>query len=132
MVTASQKQINEGKMKILITTALTVVLLGGCATRGANYVPLVDMKGRSPDMINQDIMECQQYAKQRLDAAGGAVAGAIIGALIGTALSPRGYRNEMAGYGATAGAISGGAQANETQEVIIKRCLAGRGYNVLN
>ena len=43
-----------------------------------------------------------------------------------------GYRNEPAGYGATVGAISGGAQANETQEVIIKRCLAGRGYNVLN
>ncbi len=118
-------------MKTLML-ALVILALAGCATRGANYVPLVDMKNRDPTAFNQDVIECQQYAKQRLDAAGGAVAGAIIGALIGTALSPRGYRNEMAGYGATAGAISGGAQANETQEVIIKRCLAGRGYNVLN
>ena len=119
-------------MKTLIAAAMAIALMVGCATRGANYVPLVDMKNRDPVMFNQDVTECQQYAKQRLDAAGGAVAGAIIGALIGTALSPRGYRNEMAGYGATAGAISGGAQANESQEVIIKRCLAGRGYNVLN
>lgn len=119
-------------MKCLVTTALTVVLLVGCATRGANYVPVVDTKYKDPAALQNDTRECQEYAKQRLDAAGGAVAGAIIGALIGTALSPRGYRNEMAGYGATAGAISGGAQANETQEVIIKRCLAGRGYNVLN
>ncbi len=115
-----------------LTITLLLLVLAGCATRGANYVPLVDMKNRHPAAFNQDVIECQQYAKQSLDAAGGAVAGAIIGALIGTALSPRGYRNEMAGYGATAGAISGGAQANETQEVIIKRCLAGRGYNVLN
>lgn len=119
-------------MRKVITTALAVVLLAGCATRGANYVPLVDMKNHDPAAFNQDISECQQYAKQRLDAAGGAVAGALIGALIGAALSPRGYRNEVAGYGATAGAISGGAQANETQEVIVKRCLMGRGYNVLS
>ena len=119
-------------MKRIVLTALVVALTAGCATRGANYVPLVDMKDRDTATFNQDVTECQQYAKQRLDAAGGAVAGALIGALIGAALSPRGYRNEVAGYGATAGAISGGAQANETQEVIIKRCLAGRGYNVLN
>lgn len=119
-------------MKKILAFVCSSMMLAGCATRGANYVPLVDMKNRDPVTFNQDVMECQQYAKQRLDAAGGAVAGALIGALIGTALSPRGYRNEVAGYGATAGAISGGAQANETQEVIIKRCLAGRGYNVLN
>ena len=119
-------------MSRFATAALAVIMLVGCATRGANYVPLVDMKNRDPVTFNQDVVECQQYAKQRLDAAGGAIAGALIGALIGTALSPRGYRNETAGYGATVGAISGGAQANETQEVIIKRCLSGRGYNVLN
>ncbi len=119
-------------MKKCIAVALVVTILTGCATRGANYVPLVDMKIRDSAAFNQDVMECQQYAKQSLDAASGAVAGAIIGALIGTALSTRGYRNEAAGYGATVGAISGGVHANDTQESIVKRCLAGRGYNVLN
>ena len=45
---------------------------------------------------------------------------------------PRGYRNFGAGQGAAVGAIAGDAQANDTQGNIVKRCMAGRVYNVLN
>ena len=119
-------------MKMTVSTILVLATLTGCATRGANYVPLVDMKGKEQQQFNTDVSECQVYAKQRMDAADGAVAGAVVGALLGALIAPRGYRNELAGRAAIAGAAGGAAGANETQETITKRCLAGRGYNVLN
>lgn len=119
-------------MKSTILAAVLVATLAGCATRGANYVPLVDMKGHEQAQFDRDTTECQQYAKQRMDAASGAVAGAVIGGLLAAALMPRGYRNYGAGQGALVGGVSGGVAANQNQEMITKRCLAGRGYNILN
>lgn len=119
-------------MKKLVIAAVSVALLAGCATRGANYVPLVDMKGKDYDTFDTDVKECQAYAKQRMDGAQGALAGAILGAALGAALAPRGYRNQVAGHGAAAGALTGGIAATDNQETITRRCLFGRGYNVLN
>jgi len=115
-----------------LTIALLMLTLAGCATRGANYVPVVDTKYKDPAALQNDTRECQQYALQRANAEQGAVVGALVGALLGAALAPRGHRNYVAGQGAIIGGVGGAASANETQEVIIKRCLAGRGYNVLN
>ena len=111
--------------------ALFAVLATGCASRGSQYTPIVDMKGRDWAQFSQDTGECQVYARQRPGAAAGAIAGALAGALLGAALAPRGYRNNVAGYGAVAGGVGAAAGANESQESIIRRCLAGRGYNVL-
>lgn len=108
------------------------ISISGCATRGAGYVPLVDMKGKSELEFSSDTADCQQYAKRRMDAGAGAAAGAIAGALLGAFLAPRGYKNEVAGKAAVLGGVAGAGDANESQEAIIKRCLAGRGYNVLD
>ncbi len=119
--------------KILICL-IALSLTAGCATRprGAAYVPIVDMQGHNEYAFLNDLQDCQNYAKQTMSAAEGAVAGAIAGALLGALIAPRGYRNYAAGRVGAAGAITGGLQANDTQESITKRCLAGRGYNVLN
>lgn len=121
-------------MKRVIVSVVAVSFLAGCATnpRGAGYVPLVDMKGHNEEQFAVDVRECQAYARQRMDAAQGAMAGAVAGALLGALLAPRGHRNYVASRTATVGAVSGGLAANENQETITKRCLAGRGYNVLN
>jgi outer membrane lipoprotein SlyB len=119
-------------MKRLAVAALVVLTMAGCATRGANYQPLIDTKGRDQAQLAQDTSECQVFAKQRMDAASGAVAGAVLGAVIGALLMPHGFRNQGAGYGALFGGASGAGSANDTQETIVKRCLAGRGYSVLN
>jgi outer membrane lipoprotein SlyB len=115
-------------------TILTALALTACATvpHGAAYVPLADMQGKNPDQFARDVAECQVYAGQRMDAAQGAMVGAVAGALLGAFLAPRGYRNEVAGKIGALGALGGAAEANDTQETITKRCLAGRGYNVLN
>ena len=119
-------------MQKLISVLVISAFVTGCATRGANYQPMVDTKNKSAAAIAQDTMECQQFAKKTMDAASGAVAGAIAGAVLMALIMPHGYRNYAAGQGAAAGAVAGAASATDTQETIIKRCLAGRGYSVLN
>jgi outer membrane lipoprotein SlyB len=104
--------------------------LGACATRGAGYQPIIDAKGVSQAQYNVDLSECQQYA-HRVSAGDSAAVGAVAGALLGAFLAPRGHRSDVAGRGAVLGALAGGGQGVETQESIIKRCLAGRGYSVL-
>lgn len=63
--------------------------------------------------------------------------GAVFGALLGVALlavggGRGGWGNEAAAVGAVAGGLQGAAAGEGTQRDIIKRCMAGRGYSVLN
>jgi uncharacterized protein YcfJ len=118
-------------MKII--AVILALSLAGCATpRGAGYVPLVDMQGKDQGQFARDVGECQQYAKQRMEAIQGAIVGGLVGAALMAALSPGAYRRDAAQAGMVVGGFSGALGANENQETIIKRCLAGRGYNVLN
>jgi uncharacterized protein YcfJ len=116
----------------LIAVLLSLAFLAGCATSGANRVPLVDMRGKDAAQFNLDVQECQAYARQTVGAGTGAAVGAVAGALLGAFLAPSGSRNYVAGRGAVLGGLAGGVHGNETQENVITRCLAGRGYNVLN
>ena len=117
------------KIAVLIASA---ILTTGCATRGSSYQPLIDTQGKDATMLATDTSQCQAFAKQRMDAASGAVAGAIAGAIIGALLMPKAYRSYGVTRGALSGAVAGGAGANDTQESIIKKCLANRGYSVLD
>jgi len=115
-----------------IITLATVAALAGCAHMGAQYEPLVDLQGRDPARLQVDLRECQAFAAIRIDAERSAVAGAIAMSLLGAFLAPRGYRNEVAGRAAAIGAVGGAGEGLGTQRDIIKRCLSGRGYVVLN
>lgn len=119
-----------------VTACLALCLaFSGCASmgRGSAYVPLVDTQGKDHAVLTAaDIAQCQAFARQRANAATGAAVGAVATALLGAFLAPRGLRNEVAGKAAVLGAIAGGSEAGGTQEDITKRCLAGRGYTVLN
>lgn len=120
------------------TIAIAVCLaLAACASRpmGENYRPVIDTKGVDAARLENDLRECQAYAATVAGAAEQAMAGAVAGALLGTLLAAAaggGYsRNQHAAVGAVAG-MSGGAVAGERdQRDVIRRCMAGRGYNVL-
>ena len=119
-------------MKQLIVVVAAAMALSGCATRGAGFVPLVDNKGKEYSEITSNVQECQQFAQQQAGAGSGAVAGAVVGALLMAALAPGGRKNSWATEGAIVGGASGALGANESQENIIRRCLRGRGFSVLN
>lgn len=83
-----------------------------------------------------DLSQCQSYAARVSPARNsvvGAVAGAVLGAAIGVAV---GNNSDFARYGARAGAISGAVggagNAYQVQINIVRNCMAGRGYQILD
>jgi outer membrane lipoprotein SlyB len=123
-------------MRKLLLAAFTVAILSGCATAPSYYVPLMDTPGKDPAKMASDITDCNAYADTQMSGAGGAAGGAIIGALFGVALlaaggGRHGYGNEIAGLGALSGGAAGYVAAETNQRAIVSRCLAGRGYSVL-
>lgn len=114
-----------------IFSILTILALFGCA--GAAYRPIVDTQGVDFNRYESDLQQCQQYAKQTNDAASTAAVGATAGAVLGSVMAGivGSDRSASAKVGAIEGAIAGGATGETNQRNIIRRCLSGRGYKVL-
>lgn len=111
-----------------------VMLLTGCA--GANYRPIIDTAGVDMNKMESDLRDCQQYAGQAAgagtQAAVGAGAGAVLGALFaGLAGGNRTQRNQLSAVSAASGGLGGAASGENDQRNVIRRCMAGRGYRVL-
>lgn len=108
---------------------VTFLLLMGCA---AHPDPIIDTKGVNMEQYRRDLEECQNFAEPiqtEVGAAKGAAAGAAVGGATGAVT---GNAAEGAGVGAIAGAARS-AQINEREkQQVVKNCLKGRGYRVLN
>jgi outer membrane lipoprotein SlyB len=121
--------------KATLYLLICFVLSTGCA----GYRPIVDMQGVNSVQYEQDLRECQNYAKQVSPATSSIIGGAIgagAGALLGLVVgSYFGRAGEFAGMGAavggTSGGMSGAAEGARSQMDIIRRCMTGRGYRVL-
>jgi outer membrane lipoprotein SlyB len=118
-------------MRITIILAATLLLCSCGAPR-----PLVDTKNVNQAKYQQDLEECQAYAKSSwgagTGAAVGAVGGAAVGEVLGRTTGNMRNRGHLAGGGAAMGALSGASKGAQHQRQIVQRCLAGRGYNVLD
>jgi len=118
-----------------VISVSAAALLTGCASTGSNFRPIVDNKGVDLNRYEVDLQECQVYAKQTANAGKSAAAGAAAGAALGLALAligGGGYKKgASAGAGALVGGVSAGAQGETNQRNIIRTCLNGRGYKVL-
>ena len=96
---------------------------------------IIDEKGVDQARYQQDLAECQGYSEQVKTgekAARGAASGAAVGGAIGAIVG----NSDSAAQGAGVGAVSGGARGlsrGEQDEIrVVKNCLRGRGYRVLN
>ncbi len=95
--------------------------------------PIVDTKGVNMTRYHEDLADCEGYADQvRIErgvakgaAAGGAV-GAATGAILGESIG------EYAGVGAVAGGAKSAIHGDREKSQVVKRCMRGRGYKVLN
>ena len=107
------------------------------ASAGAEVRPIVDIKGVNEARYVKDLAECQGYAKEASgmgsSAAKSAGAGAVVGGLLGlvTGGNTTGIV-QAAGAGAVISGAGGAYKGNESQEAVLKKCLLGRGYKVLN
>ena len=112
--------------------ALGTLLLGACASTDR---VVVDKQNVDEAQYQRDLADCQATADEvgtGRDAAEGAVGGAVIGGLLGAVFGNSGTAGRMAGGGAVVGGASqaGGAQQEKAQ--VLKNCMRGRGYRVLN
>ena len=108
-----------------------LLFLSGCV-----HQPVIDTKGVNMAQYDIDLKECQAFADQKKPAANaavGAVGGAILGAAITSLLGgSRQMRNTNSMAGALGGAAGAGGRTIASQKRIVYRCMAGRGYNVLD
>lgn len=114
------------KLIVLVPT----LLLAACA-----YNPVIDPKtSQHPENFEADLTECRQIAEQAPKGAAlaGAGIGAALGAGVAVASGHSGAAGQVAGGGAVIGGARGGAASNREKRMIVRNCLKGRGYAVLN
>jgi hypothetical protein len=129
-----EKMMNTTK---LIFITLLITSMTACSNMGSNYSPIIDKQGIDEAKYQQDLAECQNLSTEAQGAgkdgakkaAGGAAVGALIG-LVGGGNSTN--IAQAAGVGGVIGGASGLYSGNQEKQNIIRRCLAGRGYKVLN
>ena len=119
-------------MKPVMTFIATFLVLTACTTTDEI---IIDQKGVNMSAYQQDLAECQGYAsgvKKEEKAARGAASGAVVGGLIGGITGGGSGAAKGAGVGAVGGGARGANEGERSEVQVVKRCLSGRGYRVLN
>ena len=123
-------------MKLLLALASSLLLTACAGGRSLVDTPIIDRKGVDMNQYCADKAEGEAYAtevntgeKVTRGVIGGAVVGGAIGAIVnrGSNSAERG-----AGVGAVTGGVRGTQEGIQEQERVVKQCLRGRGYRVLN
>ena len=123
-------------MKLLNLMLITLFLISCASVEGlTGSNPIIDTLGVNLAQYNRDLAECQQYAneveiaqKAAVGAASGAAAGGVFGAVLGNSETAK----RGTGLGAVGGGTRGVREGIRERDRVIKRCLIGRGYRVLN
>ena len=118
-------------LRALIALA-ALLALAGCTTTDEI---IIDTKGVNMAAYEQDLAECRAYSNEVQTgekAARGAASGAVVGGLIGAAVGNSRDAQRAAGAGAVTGGAKGVSQGERDKVQVVKQCLRGRGYRVLN
>ena len=120
-------------------TIVSAIVFGLCACTSVEKLtgrePIIDMAGVDPEALEQDMAECEVYADQvevARQTAAGAATGAVVGGVVGAVFGNGETAARTAGVGATTGGVSGAGGALAERRMVIRNCLVGRGYKVLN
>jgi outer membrane lipoprotein SlyB len=124
--------LKTGNLEMKLIHALLIIFtVSGCASQKI----IIDKEGVDMSKYRQDLETCREYAEEvesGSELAQGAVGGAVIGGAVGAILGGRRTAEKLAGVGAVTGAARGGSSASAEKSQVIKNCLRGRGYRVLN
>lgn len=110
---------------------LLAAILGACASDRV----IVDTKGADMSRYQQDRAECEAYADQvstGTHVAKGAGFGAAVAAAIGAIFGNRHTVARSAGAGGVVGGAQGAMRGEGEKSQVLRNCLSGRGYRVLN
>lgn len=124
-------------MPRILFVLLNTLLLVSCSSiedlTGNN--PIIDTQRVNLAHYEADLQQCQNYANEvaiAQKATSGAVTGAVVGGVFGAVVGNSGTAKKGAGIGAVGGGARGVGEGVRERERVIKRCLIGRGYRVLN
>lgn len=115
------------------------ILLAGCASGKSPYVGsrdvIVDTANVDPYTYQRDLADCRAYSDEVSVAGGGATraaGGAVVGGLLGAAIGDSSTAKRGAGAGAVVGGASGVSSGYSERQKVVRNCMIGRGYQVLN
>ena len=121
---------------------LCFFLLSGCIATQSDSIfnpgsgkPIVDTKGVNMAQYELDLQECSTFAEDistGKSIAKGAVAGGAVGAVIEAITDDERSWGDTFEVGAVSGGAKSGIRAVREKEQLVRRCLRGRGYKVLN
>jgi outer membrane lipoprotein SlyB len=124
-------------MKVSILIIIFTSLLSSC--RQVDEIignrPIVDTKGLDPEVYEADLLDCYAFADEVATGkkvVTGTATGAVVGGVIGAAAGNSDTAKRGAGIGAASGTLNGTGRAIQERQRVVKNCLSGRGYLVLN
>ncbi len=117
---------------------LSMFFLASCVNNDVsegNDVAIIDTRGVDMDVYRNDLLDCASFSKN-IDAIQrtieeGALSG-VTGAAVGAIIGGKEGAKKIGGSAGILGAVEGNIEARYEQSKIIKNCLRGRGYKVLN
>ena len=122
--------------KLFLYVSLCFVI--GCAQTDLsdrNDIAIIDTRGVDESVFKKDYSECSDFAKNidltERTLKQGAVAGAT-GAAVGAIIGGEEAAKKIGGSAAVLNAVEANLDGRNEQAKIIKNCLRGRGYKVLN
>jgi hypothetical protein len=118
-------------MRILPLILTMVSAVAACTTTSEI---IIDEKGVDMRLYEENLVECSEYADQvavGAKAAKGGASGAAVGGAVGAVSSHR-DAGEAAAIGAITGVTKGLSEGDREKVQVVKNCLRGRGYRVLN
>ncbi len=125
-------------MKVIVLAlclAITACASQQSSRHAANSGIIIDTQGLDRQRYQTDLADCRQYAEQvptgqrtTMASVGGAVVGGALGAVVGNSDTAA----KSAGVGAITGALGGYSDSRHEKRQIVRNCLVGRGYRVLN
>ena len=117
---------------------LNLCFVIGCAQTDLsdrNDIAIIDTRGVDESVFKKDYSECSDFAKNidltERTLKQGAVAGAT-GAAVGAIIGGEEAAKKIGGSAAVLNAVEANLDGRNEQAKIIKNCLRGRGYKVLN
>ena len=117
---------------------VTFCFVSGCAQTDLsdrNDIVIIDTRGVDESIFKKDYSECSDFAKNidltERTLKQGAVAGAT-GAAVGAIIGGEEAAKKIGGSAAVLNAVEANLDGRNEQAKIIKNCLRGRGYKVLN
>lgn len=117
---------------------LNLCFVIGCAQTDLsdrNDIAIIDTRGVDESVFKKDYSECSDFAKNidltERTLKQGAVAG-VTGAAVGAIIGGEEAAKKIGGSAAVLNAVEANLDGRNEQAKIIKNCLRGRGYKVLN